>query len=160
MIPDFVSDLRKAVGPDCLLWLPGVVGVVLDDHGRVLLQRRSAAGLWTPLSGILEPGEAPAAGVAREVAEETGVRVVVERLAAVTASPPVRHGNGDRAQYLELVFACRPTHPGQSPRVCDDESVDVGWFPLNALPPMSERMREIIALVEKDEPQAWFAPAP
>ncbi|MER6521833.1 NUDIX domain-containing protein [Streptomyces sp. NPDC001553] len=75
MIPDLVSDLRKAVGPDCLLWLPGVVGVVLDEHGRVLLQRRSAAGLWTPLSGILEPGEAPAAGVVREVAEETGVRV-------------------------------------------------------------------------------------
>ncbi|MEU3906476.1 NUDIX hydrolase [Streptomyces goshikiensis] len=160
MIPDFVSDLRKAVGPDCLLWLPGVVGVVLDDRRRVLLQRRSAAGLWTPLSGILEPGEAPAAGVAREVAEETGVRVVVERLAAVTASPPVRHGNGDRAQYLELVFACRPADPGQEPRVCDDESVEVGWFELDALPPMSERMRELIGLVEKDEPQAWFAPAP
>ncbi|WP_327302961.1 NUDIX domain-containing protein [Streptomyces sp. NBC_01298] len=157
MIPDFVSDLRTVVGPDCLLWLPGVVGVVLDEHDRVLLQRRSAAGLWTPLSGILEPGEAPAAGIVREVAEETGVRVVVERLAAVTASPPVRHGNGDRAQYLEIVFACRPADPGQSPRVCDDESVEVGWFALDALPSMSERMREIIALVEKAEPQAWFA---
>ncbi|MFJ5636625.1 NUDIX hydrolase [Streptomyces goshikiensis] len=160
MIPDFVSDLRKVVGPDCLLWLPGVVGVVLGEHGQVLLQRRSAAGLWTPLSGILEPGEAPAAGVAREVAEETGVRVVVERLVAVTASPPVRHGNGDRAQYLELVFACRPAEPGQEPRVCDDESVEVGWFALDALPPMSERMRELMGLVEKGNPQAWFAPAP
>lgn len=109
------------------------------------------------MSGILEPGEAPAAGIVREVAEETGVRVVVERLAAVTASPPVRHGNGDRAQYLEIVFACRPADPGQSPRVCDDESVEVGWFALDALPSMSERMREIIALVEKAEPQAWFA---
>ncbi|MFI9186873.1 NUDIX domain-containing protein [Streptomyces goshikiensis] len=137
-----------------------MVAVVRDEHRQVLLQRRSAAGLWTPLSGILEPGEAPAAGVVREVAEETGVRVVVEHLAAVTASPPVRHGNGDRAQYLELVFACRPADPGQSPRVCDDESVDVGWFALDALPPMSERMRELVALVEKDEPQAWFAPAP
>ncbi|MGW1769345.1 NUDIX hydrolase [Streptomyces sp. NPDC002073] len=160
MIPDFVSDLRNAVGPDCLLWLPGVVAVVRGEDRQVLLQRRSAAGLWTPLSGILEPGEAPAAGVVREVAEETGVRVVVERLAAVTASPPVRHGNGDRAQYLELVFACRPAEPGQVPRVCDDESVEVGWFASDGLPPMTERMRELIALVEKDEPQAWFAPAP
>ncbi|MFD3553819.1 NUDIX domain-containing protein [Streptomyces goshikiensis] len=160
MMPDFVSDLRKAVGPDCLLWLPGVVGVVFDEHRQVLLQRRSAAGLWTPLSGILEPGEAPAAGVVREVAEETGVRVVVDRLAAVTSSPPVRHGNGHRAQYLEIVFACRPAEAGQAPRVCDDESVDVAWHALDALPPMSERMRELIALVEKDEPQAWFAPAP
>ncbi|MFE0654381.1 NUDIX domain-containing protein [Streptomyces sp. NPDC059534] len=160
MIPDFVSDLRNAVGPDCLLWLPGVVAVVRDEHGQVLLQRRSAAGLWTPLSGIVELGEDPAAAVVREVEEETGVRVVVERLAAVTHSPPVRHGNGDRAQYLELVFACRPADPGQLPRVCDDESVEVGWHRLEALPPMSERMREIIALVEKDEERAWFAPAP
>ncbi|MFF3775624.1 NUDIX domain-containing protein [Streptomyces sp. NPDC002232] len=160
MIPEFVSDLRNAVGPDCLLWLPGVVAVVRDEHGRVLLQRRSAAGMWTPLSGIVEPGEDPAAAAAREVEEETGVRVVVERLAAVTHSPPVTHGNGDRAQYLEIVFACRPAEPGQVPRVCDDESVEVGWHRLDALPPMSERMRELVALVEKGEERAWFAPAP
>ncbi|MFJ7209664.1 NUDIX domain-containing protein [Streptomyces sp. NPDC098789] len=58
----------------------------MDERRQVLLQRRSAAGLWTPLSGILEPGEVPAAGVIREVEEETGVQVVVERLAAVTSS--------------------------------------------------------------------------
>ncbi|MFF0481935.1 NUDIX domain-containing protein [Streptomyces sp. NPDC004435] len=160
MVPDFVSDLRRAVGPDCLLWLPGVVAVVRNENRQVLLQRRSAAGLWTPLSGIVEPGEAPAAAAAREVEEETGVRVVVERLAAVTHSPPVQHANGDRAQYLEIVFACRPADPGQVPQVCDDESVEVGWFALDALPPMSERMQQIIAIVEKDEPAAWFIPAP
>ncbi|MFF7995137.1 NUDIX domain-containing protein [Kitasatospora xanthocidica] len=157
MIPDYVSALRAAVGSDHPLWLPGVVAVVRDGHGRVLLQRRSAGGWWTPLSGILEPGEAPAAAVVREVEEETGVQVVVERLAMVTTSPPVRHGNGDRAQYLEIVFACRPADPAHLARVCDDESVEVGWFALNALPQMSERMREIIGVVVKDEPQAWFA---
>ncbi|WP_282697860.1 NUDIX domain-containing protein [Streptomyces sp. CC208A] len=160
MIPDFVSDLRRAVGPEFLLWLPGVVAVVRDEQRRVLLQRRSAAGLWTPLSGIVEPGEAPAAAAAREVEEETGVRIVVERLAAVTHSPPVTHANGHRAQYLELVFACRPVGTGQAAQVCDDESVEVNWFALDALPPMSDRMREIIATVEKDEAAAHFAPAP
>ncbi|MFE6052560.1 NUDIX domain-containing protein [Kitasatospora sp. NPDC056446] len=160
MVPDYVSALRAAVGPDHLLWLPGVVAVVRDGHGQVLLQRRPADGWWTPLSGILEPGEDPAAAAVREVEEETGVQVVVERLAMVTTSPPVRHGNGDRAQYLELVFACRPADPGQVPRVCDDESVEVGWFALDALPRMSARMREIIGVVVKDESQAWFAPAP
>ncbi|MGY3677447.1 hypothetical protein [Streptomyces sp. TE33382] len=33
----------------------------------------------------------------------------------------------------------------------DDESAEVGWFSLDALPPMRERMREIITLVGKDE---------
>ncbi|MEU3561864.1 NUDIX domain-containing protein [Kitasatospora sp. NPDC006786] len=160
MIPEYVSALRRAVGPDHLLWLSGVVAVVRDGNGQVLLQRRSAGGPWTPLSGIVEPDEEPAAAVVREVAEETGVQVLVERLAQVGTSPQVRHGNGDLAQYLELVSACRPTGPGQPARVCDDESVEVGWFALDALPPMSGRMREIIALVERDEPQAWFTPAP
>ncbi|MCC9307665.1 NUDIX domain-containing protein [Kitasatospora sp. RB6PN24] len=159
MIPDFVSSLRAAVGPDHLLWLPGVDAVVINECRQVLLQRRSAAGLWTPLSGILEPGEQPAAGVVREVEEETGIRVEVERLVAATVSPQVRHGNGDLAQYLELVFACRPTEPGQVPRVADDESVEVGWFALDALPPMSQRMRNFITLAEEDQPAAWFVPA-
>ncbi|MER8047675.1 NUDIX domain-containing protein [Streptomyces sp. NPDC094032] len=108
----------------------------------------------------MEPGEAPAAAVAREVEEETGVRVVIERLAAVMHSPPVQHRNGDRTQCLEIVFACRPADPGQAARVCDDESVEVDRFSLEALPPMSKRMREIIAMVEKDEPAASFIPAP
>ncbi|MFI8515646.1 hypothetical protein ACIGHB_31415 [Streptomyces sp. NPDC085460] len=94
-----------------------------------------------------------ASGSARTTTGEQMTRVV-ERLAAVTHSPPVRHGNGDRAQYLELVFACRPADLGQLPRVCDDESVEVGWHRLDALPPMSERMREIIVSVEKDEERA------
>ncbi len=123
------------------------------------MQRRPVSGLWTLLSGILEPGEEPAAGLVREVAEETGVQVEVEQLVAVTVSPQVRHSNGHLAQYLELTFVCRPVVPGQVPRVADDESVDVGWFTLNALPPMSDRMRNLIARAEKDEPQAWFTPA-
>ncbi|MET8112774.1 NUDIX domain-containing protein [Streptomyces prasinus] len=61
-----------------------MVAVVRDENRQVLLQCRSAVGLWTPLSGIVEPGETPAAAVAREVQEETGMRVEVERLAAVT----------------------------------------------------------------------------
>ncbi|MEU8548102.1 hypothetical protein AB0C81_14070 [Streptomyces roseoverticillatus] len=93
------------------------------------------------------------------MAEETGVRVVVERLVAVTSSPQVRHSKGHVAQYFEVVFACYPTEAGQSPRVGDDESYRVAWRPLGALPPMTKRMRGLIALVGKNEP-AWFAPAP
>ncbi|MFD5433202.1 NUDIX domain-containing protein [Kitasatospora sp. NPDC127067] len=126
MIPEYVSALRRAVGPDHLLWLSGVVAVVRDGNGQVLLQRRSAGGPWTPPSGIVEPGEEPAAAVVREVAEETGVRVLVERLAQVGTSPQVRHGNGDLAQYLELVFACRPTGPGLRRRVGGGRLVRAG----------------------------------
>lgn len=159
MIPDFVAALRAVVGPDHLLWLPGVNAIVRGTDGRVLLHRRSDTGEWSLLSGILEPGEQPADGVVREVQEETGIRVVVERLAAVTVSPEVRHPGGDRAQYLELVFACRPADPGQVARAADDESLEVGWFFPDALPPVRESVRERIALGLADEPRAVFTPA-
>ncbi|MGO1336794.1 MAG: NUDIX domain-containing protein, partial [Cellulosimicrobium funkei] len=71
-IPDFVAALRSRVGTD-LLWMPGVSGVVVDDAGRVLLGQRADSGQWAVISGILEPGEDPAVGLAREVLEETGV---------------------------------------------------------------------------------------
>jgi 8-oxo-dGTP pyrophosphatase MutT (NUDIX family) len=156
MIPGFVSLLRAAVGPDVLLWLPGVNAVVRDDAGRVLLHRRSDTGEWSLLSGILEPGEDPAAGVVREVEEETGVRVAVEWLAAVSVSPQVRHPNGDLAQYLELVFACRPAPPGQVGRADGEESLEVAWFSPAALPPVRGSVRERIAIVVAHNPQAWF----
>jgi ADP-ribose pyrophosphatase YjhB (NUDIX family) len=156
MIPGFVSVLRAAVGPDVLLWLPGVNAVVRDEAGRVLLHRRSDTGEWSLLSGILEPGEDPAAGVMREVEEETGVRVAVERLAAVTVSPRVRHPNGDLAQYLELVFACRPVPPDQAARTDGDESLEVAWFPPDALPPVRESVRDRIDIVAAGSPRTWF----
>ena len=47
--------------------------------GRVLVQQRSAgaslAGLWEFPGGKLEPGEAPAAALSRELAEELGIVV-------------------------------------------------------------------------------------
>ncbi|MGW7292851.1 NUDIX hydrolase [Streptomyces xiamenensis] len=158
MIPAFVANLRAALGPDHLLWLPGVNAVVRDSAGRVLLHRRSDTGEWSLLSGILEPGEEPAAGVMREVQEETGIRVLVERLVAVTVSPRVRHPNGDRAQYLELVFACRPADPHQVARVADEESLEVGWFAADALPPVRESVRGRIALTVAEMPRAFFTP--
>ena len=69
----------------------------------------------------------------REVCEETGVRVVPDRVTGVYLSPEVRYANGDRAQYVVTAFACTP-RPGDVPRVADDESLEVGYHPLDALP--------------------------
>ncbi|MFG3429545.1 NUDIX domain-containing protein [Streptomyces californicus] len=147
------------VGPDHLLWLAGVNAVVRREDGQVLLHRRSDTGEWSLLSGILEPGEDPAAGVVREVWEEAGLRVVPERLAAVTVSPPVRHPNGDRAQYLEHVFLCRLEVAGQQARAADDETLEVGWFPMDALPAVRQSVHERLRLALSGRPEAWFTPA-
>jgi hypothetical protein len=46
---------------------------------------------------------------------------------------------GDRVQYLELTFFCTPV-TGRA-HVHDEESIDVGWFPVGDLP-VDTRSRE------------------
>jgi 8-oxo-dGTP pyrophosphatase MutT (NUDIX family) len=139
-IPDYVQRLRRKVGRD-LLWLPGATAVVLRGD-EVLLVRRSDTGEWAPVTGIVDPGEHPAVAAVREVLEETGVTCDVEALAWVNVTAPKVHVNGDLAQYLDHTFRCR--YLGGDAHVADDESSDVGWFPVDGLPEMPAALRERI----------------
>lgn len=140
--PPFVLDLRARIGHD-LLWLPGVTAVVVrpgaDGRPELLLVRRADTGEWTPVTGIIDPGEDPAVAGAREVLEEAEVVAVAERLAWVHALPPVTYANGDRSQYLDLTFRFRWVSGEPGPG--DGENTDARWFPLDALPAMSAEMR-------------------
>lgn len=119
------------------MWLPGITGVVLNDDRQVLLVRRTDNGRWTLITGMLEPGEEPAAGTLREVEEETGVRAEIEHLIHVGSHGPVTFPNQDQCSFLNVAFSCR--YVSGSARVNDDESSDAGWFGLDRLPPLSER---------------------
>jgi 8-oxo-dGTP diphosphatase len=56
-----------------------VAAALTQPDGRVLMQQRPVgkahAGLWEFPGGKVEPGEAPAAALARELAEELGIVV-------------------------------------------------------------------------------------
>ncbi len=140
--PQFVLDLRASIGQQPLP-LPSVTAVVLDAAGRVLLVRRADNGRWALVTGCLEPGEQPAAGVLREVEEETGVLIAAERIVSVSALPLAVCPNGDQVHWLDVAFRCRAV-AGKA-RVNDDESVDVGWFELGELPPgLPDRHRQCL----------------
>jgi len=106
-ISPYVASLRKYVGHDLLL-LPSVMGVVYDEKGRVLLVRQKADALWSTPGGLIEPNETPATAVVREVHEETGLEVAVVRLLGAYGGPTfiVDYPNGDRSQYVSIVFEC------------------------------------------------------
>lgn len=153
--PQFIKDIRAKAG-DTLLLLPGVVMVVFDERGRVLLNRRADNGKWALISGIPDPGEQPAEAAVREIHEETGVSAVVEQVLSVFTNEPIRYANGDRAQYIDIVLRCRAV-AGEA-RVNDDESLEVGWYALDELPPLGPIARGRIELALRNEP-TWFAPA-
>ena len=155
--PDFVLALRERVGTHPL-WLTGVTAVVRNSRGEVLLARRVDNGQWALVSGILEPGEQPADGLRREIEEETGVLARIDDLTGVWTLPPQQYPNGDRAQYLDLCFTA--THLSGQARVNDDESLDVGWFPLDDLPEMMERSRVRLERALAFRGRAWFEGAP
>lgn len=156
-IPPFVVELRELVGP-LELWLPGITAVVLRDGpaGReVLLTLRSDNGEWAPITGILDPGEEPAVGAAREALEEAGVLISVDRIASVSASPRITHGNGDKGVYLDVTFVC--SWVSGEAHAADDENVDVRWWPVAALPPMAAWLMERLEAALSEEPAARFA---
>ena len=136
------------------LWLPGVTAVITRGDGHILLVKRADNGAWTPVTGIVDPGEEPAIAAAREALEEAGVVISVDRLAATTVLPEITYDNGDRASYLDLTFAC--TWVSGEAHVADDESTDVRWWPVDDLPPMSEHMASRIEAGLADEHEARF----
>jgi 8-oxo-dGTP pyrophosphatase MutT (NUDIX family) len=156
-ISPFLQSLRDVVGQRLLL-LPGVTAVVFDDAGRLLLGQRSDNGQWALIAGVMDPGEQPAQTVVREVYEETAVHVVPERITSVLTQPPNTYPNGDQTEYVDITFRCRAV--GGEARVNDDESLAVGWFALQDLPPIAELTRQRIEWALAPAAEAWFsAPA-
>lgn len=153
-VPEFIVDLRQRIGHDPL-WLMAASGVVLreiDGAQQVLLVRNAEDGVWTVTAGIVEPGEEPACAVTREVHEEAGVICRAERLAWAYVEPPTVHPSGDRAQYLELVFAC--AWVAGDPAPVDGEASDARWWPIDHLPAMQRYQRARIAAALAGGP-AW-----
>ena len=77
-----------------------VAGIVVRDDGRVLVIKRDDNGHWEAPGGVLELNESFEAGVRREVLEETGLEVTVERLTGVYKN--MVYG------IVALVYRCRP----------------------------------------------------
>jgi len=85
------------------------VGAVVVHAGRVLLVRRGREplkGRWSLPGGMLELGEDLAAGVVREVQEETGL--LVEPLELIELLDRI-HRDGERVRYHYVIadYLCR-----------------------------------------------------
>lgn len=87
------------------------VGVLalIEDGGRLLLERRSDCGRWGLIGGAVEAEEGLEDALAREVLEETGLVVEVEEVFCIAADPSrrVRYPDGNVVRVIAFVYEVR-----------------------------------------------------
>ena len=104
----------------------------VEQAGRVLLVRRAvnpAKGMWALPGGYMDAGEMPEAALRREVLEEVGLAVTVERLLAIY---PMVNGNGP-SQGIVLAYRAVPLN-GETELTPQDDVSEAGWFGPDEVP--------------------------
>jgi 8-oxo-dGTP pyrophosphatase MutT (NUDIX family) len=138
------DGLSRDCHPDHLTTGMLVLSASLDE---VLLNLHGKAQRWFHFGGHCEPTDLTLAGAAlRETLEESG-------LAAVAFDPAPVHVDlhevpfcGDRGtvRHLDVRFAARAD--GSAHHAISDESSDVRWWPVEALPELEPEMHTLIRL--------------
>jgi 8-oxo-dGTP pyrophosphatase MutT (NUDIX family) len=117
---------------------------LLLDHTRtrVLLTLHPLIGAWVQLGGHVEPGDASMAqAAAREALEESGISgISLDPVPLGIDWHPVRckdsRGGRNPSEHLDLTWLA--IAPPGAQHVRSDESLDLAWFPLDALPAQTD----------------------
>ncbi|AVF65833.1 NUDIX domain-containing protein [Vibrio alginolyticus] len=129
---DYIKEVRSKIGTMPLL-IPGVAGIILNENKELLLQQKSD-GTWSLPAGMIEPQESSVEALTREVREETGLDVKVDRLLGVFGGEGFgfTYPNGVQVEYTVIMFKCVVESSSQS--VIDDEAVSLKWFSKGNMP--------------------------
>ena len=132
-----VEELRMELGRDTGYATPkvDVRGALFDQAERVLLIQERSDGRWTLPGGWADPLDTPAGAVLREIREESGYDAEVIKLVACYDRDAQGHRPALPMAVYKLFFLCRPAGPVTAAQ--ELETLDVGWFDLDDLPPLS-----------------------
>jgi len=106
-----------------------VGAAVRNDKGELLLIQRSDSGVWLYPTGWCDVGYSAPEVVVKEVREETGIEVRVDRLIGVLDG--MRLGES-RIPLYSLVFLCTAVGGELNPHPL--ETLGAGWFSQDNLP--------------------------
>jgi 8-oxo-dGTP diphosphatase len=122
-----------------------VSGIVLDTNGKVLLQRHRhwVADVWGLPGGIVQAGESLENAFAREVFEETGLRISDIKLMRINSGYRLR---------LVVFFQARLMEGDQTIKLQKQEVTEADFFSLECLPPnMLPFQRQLIEAIRQGE---------
>jgi len=129
----YIAELRKRVGSRPLI-MAGAGVLVLDEAGRLLLQKRVDNGLWGLIGGAMEPGESLEQTARRELKEEAGLEAGELELFSLVSGADYHYvyPNGDEVFFVSARFVTREVR-GEA-RADGREGLELRYFGLNGLP--------------------------
>jgi 8-oxo-dGTP pyrophosphatase MutT (NUDIX family) len=114
----------------------GVMVLVKDSEGRILLEQRSDCKLWGFPGGRIDAGETIEQSAAREVFEETGLKVRIVRLLGIYSDPKdgriVRYPRSANTVQLVDTYVEAEVISGALKKSA--ESLDLRFFSRSELP--------------------------
>ncbi len=136
------------------------VRVLIFNKEQLLLIKEKADGLWALPGGWADIGFSPSQVAAKEVKEETGLDVRIGRLLAVFDNHSPAHGHPPSPFHVYKLFFSSEVTGGDTSNH-GHEALDIGYFPLNKLPPLSEErntISQIFRLCEAAKSDAFVGP--
>lgn len=108
--------------------------VLSSDGSHVLLTLHPRVGAWLQLGGHCEPVDTTLAGAAlREAEEESGIEgLKIEPVPVHVDVHPITCSLGRPTRHFDVRFVVHA--PPDASAVRSDESLDLRWWPLDALP--------------------------
>jgi ADP-ribose pyrophosphatase YjhB (NUDIX family) len=110
---------------------------VTDAEGRILVVRPTYTNKWMLPGGRVERGETPHGAAVREAREETGLDVVIDRLALVDAR---------RARDTSFIFVAHVTGGELEPQL--GEIAEVGWLDRHEIAATSHGLERLLGLLD------------
>lgn len=83
--------------------------VIVDEQGRILLQRRTDSGNWALPGGAMEMTESLSDSVIRETKEETGLDVMVTGIVGTYTDPKhiIAYTDGEVRRQFNICYTAR-----------------------------------------------------
>lgn len=132
-MPDYIKWIRSKIGNEMVI-LNFANACIVNEKNEILLQKRREENRWGLPGGALELGESAEEALRREIREETGLEIRIEKLLGVYTKYFHTYPNGDKTQSIVMTFVCRPT--GGELQSENEETLELAYVAPKKMPPL------------------------